>query len=519
MIDGATGIISTIAGGGQRDGDGIPALQARFNAGSMSVDGSGGLLIGEHSRIRRIGPDGTIATIAGTGAPGFSGDGGPARQAQVWGVSSIAVDPAGNIFFADSQNFRVRRIDAVTGTITTVAGTGREYNGGEGGQASVTAVGMTAGLVLDNSGGLYFGSLRANRVFHVSASGVLSVVAGNGGCAHTGDGGPARLASLCWPEAVAVDSEGNVFVGGSVCFCVRRVDARTGVIRTIAGTGARGFAGDKGLATEASVTTVRSLFLFGSSLLIADEDRIRSVTPPAAPSLPGRPGSLAVVHSATYQPTITAPGAILSLLGNYLGPEEPRQFALGPDGRVGPELGGVRVFIGGLPAPLLYVSAGQVNAITPYGLAPSLSPVPVRLERETGVATADALVRSAAVGIFPSAVVNADGERNDAAHPAAKGSTIVLYGTGLGQTTPAGVDGAVTPPDNMPVQLVRTSAQISAGVSSANAEVLYAGPAPGMVAGVCQINVRIPANATSGENTIRISAAGDLGPPIVVFVQ
>jgi uncharacterized protein (TIGR03437 family) len=177
------------------------------------------------------------------------------------------------------------------------------------------------------------------------------------------------------------------------------------------------------------------------------------------------------------------------------------------------------VFIGGLPAPLLYVSAGQVNAITPYGLAPSLSPVPVRLERETGVATADALVRSAAVGIFPSAVVNADGERNDAAHPAAKGSTIVLYGTGLGQTTPAGVDGAVTPPDNMPVQLVRTSAQISAGVSSANAEVLYAGPAPGMVAGVCQINVRIPANATSGENTIRISAAGDLGPPIVVFVQ
>jgi sugar lactone lactonase YvrE len=269
------GTITTVVGTGTRgfSGDGGKATAAQLNIpyGSLVVDGAGNLFISDNKnhRVRKVAPDGIISTYAGSGPVettsgpfavpqkgGFSGDNGLATDARLNGPEGLAVDAHGNLFVADHYNRRVRKVDAVTGMITTMAGNGHPGSSGDNGPA--TAAGMApVDVAVDAGGDLFIAdnpfdtSLNTFRVRKVDAgTGIITTVAGTGVPGFSGDGGPAISARLDHPTAVAVDSAGNLFISDWNNYRVRKVDAVTGMISTVAGIGRKRYAGDGGLATE-----------------------------------------------------------------------------------------------------------------------------------------------------------------------------------------------------------------------------------------------------------------------------
>jgi hypothetical protein len=257
----APGNIQTIAGlgGAAFSGDGGPAIAASLNvAVDVSVDSNGNLFIADqyNHRIREITPDGTITTIAGTGAPGFSGDGGPATSAQLNTPTGVHADGAGNIFIGDTGNQRIRKIDP-SGTITTVAGNGVTGYSGDGGPATSASLYNGGRITIDPSGNLLIADQSNHRIRSVSPDGIISTLAGNGAGtpangAFSGDGGPATNATLNNPTAIAVDSSGVVYFSDQFSQRIRTITP-DGIIRTIAGSGSAGFSGDGQSATSASV--------------------------------------------------------------------------------------------------------------------------------------------------------------------------------------------------------------------------------------------------------------------------
>lgn len=191
-----------------------------------------------------------IATIAGTTVAGFSGDNGPATAAQLYGPLGIAVDSAGNIYFADRFNDRVRKINT-TGTITTIAGTGTGgYNGDE--IAATTAqLNDPFGVAVDNAGNVYVADHSNHRVRKISNLGIITTVAGTGTGGYNGDDIAATTAQLNEPRGVAVDKFGHLFIADQANNRVRQITLSTGIISTIAGNGTQGFSGDGGPATAA----------------------------------------------------------------------------------------------------------------------------------------------------------------------------------------------------------------------------------------------------------------------------
>src|SRR5688572_7063130 len=249
-----TGTISTFAGNGTAGfgGDGGPAALASFSdVSTVALDAAGNLLVGDASnrRIRRISPDATIRTIAGTGIEGFSGDGGPATSAMLGRPHDMALDAAGNIFIADSTNHRIRRISA-NGTITTVAGNGVQGFSGDGGPATSASFRFPIGVAVDAFRNIYVADGDNNRVRRINPAGIITTVAGDGIGRFSGDGGPAVNASINVPSDVVVDASGNLYIADGGNNRVRRVDP-SGIITTVAGTGTGGFSGDGGAATQA----------------------------------------------------------------------------------------------------------------------------------------------------------------------------------------------------------------------------------------------------------------------------
>ena len=341
--------ISTIAGG-----TAAPILN---NPTSVALDSDDNIYVGDWSGfIRKIwAGGGAVTTVAGTGILGYGGDGGQATSAMVGRAINIALDAAGNVYLADGDNNRIRRVEVSTGIITTVAGTGASTDSGDGGAAVIAGVSRPTGISVDSAGDLYFSSswsrirkltVRTGMIETVAGglftsfggdngpalealfwdpipstvnrtgdlyitdyensrirvltmrSGTVTTVAGSSGCAanvpfqnvlvcqggFTGDGGPAVNATLNHAAAVTLDAEGNLFIADTINHRIRRVDASTGFIHTIAGNGVNGFSGDGGPAVDAAITFPVGIAVDASGrVYFADEgnNRIRMLTPDA----------------------------------------------------------------------------------------------------------------------------------------------------------------------------------------------------------------------------------------------
>lgn len=222
---------------------------------------------------------GTITTVAGTGTPGHSGDGGLATAAKLNQPTCVVMDSAGNLYIGDVVTYTVRKVSAVTGVITPYAGTGTPGYSGDGGPATSASMYGPSACTLDSSGNLYLADVGNNIIRKITAStGTITTIAGNGSGAgsgkggFSGDGGPATKAELDKPSGVAVDKDGNLFIADSWNQRVREVDAVTGIITTIAGNGTYGYSGSGGPATSAMMGNPEQLVLDGSgNLYIAEE--------------------------------------------------------------------------------------------------------------------------------------------------------------------------------------------------------------------------------------------------------
>ncbi|MBX7220145.1 MAG: IPT/TIG domain-containing protein [Blastocatellia bacterium] len=290
-VDARTGMLSTIAGkgvpnvqgqiNGGYSGDTGPASQAELNnPGSLAFDAQGNLYVADvgNFRIRRIGREtGLIATVVGIGpiAPfqgGFRGDGGPATEAQLSVVEHITLDGLGNLYIGDSGNYRVRQVDARTGIITTIVGAGK-LSVKDGTRATSTFFLSPNGIALDSKGNILVCDSFGHRVYRIDGqTWLVSNYAGNGnGGPGGGDGGPATSGVIREARQITLDTKDNLFITDTADSRIRQVDAATGVIATVAGTGRQGFFGDGGLASNAGLSgPFDSLMDKDGNLLIAD---------------------------------------------------------------------------------------------------------------------------------------------------------------------------------------------------------------------------------------------------------
>lgn len=312
MVDAGTGIITTVAGSGVRGlgGDGGPALAARFlSPTELALDSADNLYIVDEAspRIRRVDAQTKIiSTIAGGYVTAFTGDGGPATKALLNQPMGVTFDQQDNLYIADYNNARVRRVNAHTGIITTVAGSSQV---GDMGRATAAVIVEPAGTAFDAAGNLFISDQGDNRIRVVGVHGLIATVAGTGASGYSNDGGPSIRARLNVPCDVKVDPAGNLYIADLGNYRVRRVDAASGIITTIAGSGLFGFSGDNGPATKAALSVPRGIALDPKgNLYIADlfNLRIRFVNLGSLPATlyGGSPNALSV-----------QPGQIITVVG------------------------------------------------------------------------------------------------------------------------------------------------------------------------------------------------------------
>ncbi len=268
------GNLSLVAGNcqGGFSGDGGNAVNAQLNnPQGIAVDLAGNLYIADENnqRIRKVTPAGIITTVAGSSTAGFSGDNGPATSAQLNSPQGVAVDSTGNLYVADSLNSRIRQITP-NGAITTIAGTGTAGNSGDGGPATAATLSRPIALALDSAGDLYIGDAGSSEVRKIAPGGTITRVAGTGVYGYSGDSGPAIDANLSTPAGLALDSAGNLFIADDQNFRVREVNP-AGTISTYAGSGLPGYSGDGGPATSANLTGPIGVAVdYSHNLFIAD---------------------------------------------------------------------------------------------------------------------------------------------------------------------------------------------------------------------------------------------------------
>jgi uncharacterized protein (TIGR03437 family) len=555
LVTAATGILNTVAGDGTfgYSGDGGSAPMAVLHAPAGLALSNGSLDIADQGnhRVRQVTADGSIFTVAGNGTPSYSGDGLAAVSAGLDGPTGLAFDPSGNLYIADTENSRVRRVDP-SGVVTTFAGNGIVSGfGGEGDPATLTPLDAPQGVVPDLAGNVYISDTNHNRVIQVDTAGNMHTVAGDGTAGNTagsgtslgevynpsglamdgagnlyiadtqnqriqmltpggtistivgtgasgfsGDGGAALAAELNVPSAVAVDSVGNLYVADTGNNRVRMVTT-DGNIATIAGTGDAAYNGDSGLALDIALNMPGGLALDGQgNVWVADtgNNRVRMlaaiqtvVTPPP------QYVNVALANAASLLPGPLAPGEIFSIFGLGIGPDTAVSGVFNASGALSTTLGGVQVLFNAIPAPLFYAQSNQINAQTPYEMAGQTSAqLQVVYQGVTLAALQVALVDANPAlfnlnyGTGNAVVVNQDGSINSDQNPALRGSIVVLYATGEGQTSPAGVTGqAAAAPFPGPVL------KVSLTMAGVPANILFAGEAPGFV-GLMQINAQVP---------------------------
>ena len=380
---GASGIISAFAGNGAYSfsGDGGPATSAAvFGPSDVAVDGAGNVFISDttNNRIRKVSAAGIMSTVAGTGSPAFSGDGGPATSAAISSPTSVALDGAGNLYFTDAGNNRVRRINT-SGVIATIAGGAIPGFSGDGGAATSASLFLPGGLAVDGAGNIYIDDVANNRIRKVNTAGIISTVAGSGVKGFAGDGGAATAASLNQLGAhagLAADNKGNLYIADISNHRIRKVDA-SGIITTVAGNGIGGFSGDGSPAVTAGLNNPADVAVDSAgNLAIADtsNNRIRKVTF-AGGAAPPSISANGVVNGASFRPGLVA-NSWATILGTGLSAVSDTWANSIVNGKLPTSLGGVTVTIGGKPAYLYYVSPAQINLVAP-DIAPGSTQVTV----------------------------------------------------------------------------------------------------------------------------------------------
>lgn len=272
------GIVTTVAGNGLTgfSGDGGLATSAKiYQPRKVAFDRAGNMYIADTSnnRVRKVNTSGIISTVAGIGNIGFTGDGGPATAAKIGAPRSLAFDKDGNLLIVDSYNLRIRKVDS-NGIITTVVGNGGAISSGDGGPAISASLAPNS-IVVDNAGNMFISDGYNNSVRKIDTNGIITTVAGNGDVEFSGDGGPATGASLYHPSGVAVDRFGNLFIADFFNNRIRMVDT-CGTITTIAGTGEFGFYGDGGPATNALLGSIFAVAVDSDgNVFISDQSNAR----------------------------------------------------------------------------------------------------------------------------------------------------------------------------------------------------------------------------------------------------
>ena len=280
-IEASTGIITTIAGVGEAgySGDGGPATEASlYEPYSLAIDSDGSVYIVDrlNAVVRKVAPDGVITTAAGTGEPGYSGDGGPGHEAQLREPNDCFLDGKGGLLIADIQDQRVRRLDIATGVMTTFAGNGEKIRRGDGLPATDASILGARAVCMDAAGNTYIAEREGNGVRVVTPDGLMGTIAGaDAQFGYSGDGGPAIESAWAGPKGIRCDAMGNIIVTDTENHAIRRIDAATHIVTTIAG-GRLGGHGDGGPATDAGMDRPHGCEIAADgSIYVADSNNHR----------------------------------------------------------------------------------------------------------------------------------------------------------------------------------------------------------------------------------------------------
>jgi len=502
------GIISTYAGNGVSgfSGDGGPAVNASISdALSVALDAAGNLYIADSSnrRIRMVAPGGTITTVAGTGVQGYTGDGGPAIGATLGRPVALTLDVAGNLYYVDSVNQCVRRIDT-NGIITTVAGNGVQAFAGDGGPAISASLAFPLGIALDSRGNMYVADANNNRIRMINSSGIITTVAGDGSGGFSGDGGQAVNASLNIPSDVAVDGAGNLYIADAGNNRIREVGP-TGVITTIAGTAGNGFSGDGGSPTQAMLNHPWSVMAASSGTIYLGDmanQRVREIVPAASGLNPPVISANGVVNGASFAVGLAvAPGSLAAIFGSDLA----SSTTVAGSVPLPTTLGQTSVTFNGIEAPLFFVSSGQINAQVPFTMSPGTATVQVTQSGMSTVQTINVVTYSPGIFILDQAGTGAFFHNSTftvvtGSSPANPGEAIVIYATGLGPVSPAGVSGASP-------SLASTVTRPTVTLGGVSCNILYSGLAPELVS-VYQIDITVPSGLSAGNQPLQIGIGG-----------
>jgi len=490
----------------------IGQLKEIEGTGGLTTDIAGNLYIGDRQSylVRKVDTAGVMTTIAGNGTFGLSGgDGSQATSVSICSPSGVAADRAGNVYFGSSICGAVRKIDP-SGVLSTFAG-GSTFDG---------SLGAPWALAMDNSGNLYVcDDAVGTRVYKVTPSGAITVIAGNGTSGFSGDGGPAISAQLFEAHGVAVDAAGNVYIADTSNHRVRKVDTN-GIITTVAGgpnTSPKEVDGGSPIgvgvgALDVAVDSSGNLYIYGGNTVYKVTGLSSGTTPPV-PAISAN----GVVNGASFQPGIVA-NSWVTIKGTNLAAQTDDWSNSIVNGALPTLLDGVSVSMGGQAAYVYYISPGQINVLAPDLPA---GPVTVTVTAPGGTsasftATADAY----GPAFFPWPGNQVVATRTDYSYavkagtfaglttiPAKPGDVIVLWATGFGPTTPAPPPGVAVPSTTS----YPTATLPTVTIDSIPATVYGAALAPGS-AGLYQIAIQVPTSLSDGDWPIQASIGGILSP-------
>ncbi len=515
MVTASTGLIVTISGNGTpgyEDAQDIYGCPASGNAGpanttttpnclsqlgylplNLTVDASGNVYVADTNnfRIRKVDTSGNTSTFAGNGIRGYTNDGMAASNAELYFPAALAFDSSGNLYVADYGNHTVRKIAVTTsssgvstsGNITTVAGNGTFGYSGDGGAATSATLGNPVSLAIDSANNIYIGDIYSNTIRKITADGKIQT-----------------LYSNVTAQSLAVDKAGNLYFVDGINPTVQKI-LPGGTVLTIAGIpGSPGYSGDGGPATQAQLNYPEGVFVDSSgNVYVADmfNQIIRLLTP-----VPFTIGEVTNAAAPSNLQSAIAPGEIVTIFGAGIGPSTLTLFTPS-GGYVGSQIAGTQVYFGGISAPLIYASSTAIAAIAPYEIANSATAnITVVYQGQLTntfsipvAAAAPAIFTSNASGSGQASAVNIqNGTINGPSSPASRGSYISLYISGAGQTSPAGTDGLIVSSGPYPQSVQPVTVQIG----GQSATVTYAGVTPTSVQGLTQVNVQVPTGIQPG---------------------